>query len=107
MSGPEPVPVSGTFCGLFAASSRKVSVPRRLPKAVGENVTPTKHVALAATLAPQVLLAMAKSPVTVILVKVTAAFVEFWIATTFASPVPRTGTSPQVKLGGESVIGEV
>jgi hypothetical protein len=107
VSGPEPVPVKGTVCGLFGPSAAKVSAPKRLPRAVGENVTPTKHDALAATLAPQVLLAIAKSPVTVMLLNVTVALVGFWTVTTFASPAPWTGTNPQVKLGGESVIGVV
>jgi hypothetical protein len=60
VTGALPVPVRLTVCGLFTASSVNVSVPVAAAIAVGENVTPTTHVAPAAILAPQVLLATAK-----------------------------------------------
>jgi hypothetical protein len=55
-----PLPVRLTVCGLFTALSVNVRVPVAAPVAVGENVTPTVHVAPPAILAPQVLLATAK-----------------------------------------------
>lgn len=60
-----PVPVSPTDCGLPLALSVKVTAAVRVPLAVGENVMPTEHDALAARLpAPttQVSFEMAKSP---------------------------------------------
>ena len=42
-----------------------VSDPARSPVTVGVNVIPRAHLELAATLEPQVLLAIAKSPATV------------------------------------------
>ena len=59
-----PVPLRLTVCGLFPALSVKVSVPVAAPVAVGVNVTPTLQVAPAATLVPQVLLAIPKGPLT-------------------------------------------
>jgi hypothetical protein len=61
-----PVPVSATVRGLPEALKGMVSVPGRAPTTVGENVTPTPHVAPAARDAPHVLLAIAKSPATAI-----------------------------------------
>jgi len=52
----------------------KVSVPVIDPVVVGENVTPTVHLAPAATLAPHVLLATANGPLAVILEKFNATF---------------------------------
>ena len=57
-----PVPLSETTVGLPAALSLIVSVPVRVPMAVGANVTPMVHLSPAPTLEPQVLLATAKSP---------------------------------------------
>lgn len=60
-----PVPDNATVCGLVVALSVIVSVPVRVPAAVGVNVTLMVHVPpLAATgvLVLQVVLAMAKSP---------------------------------------------
>ncbi len=62
-----PVPLRLTVCGLFPALSVKVSVPVAAPVAVGVNVTPTLQVAPAATLVPQVLLAIPKGPLTTML----------------------------------------
>src|SRR5438874_11997464 len=48
-----PVPESDAVCGLLAAESVSVSVPVRVPAAVGVNVTFTVQLAPAAKLAPQ------------------------------------------------------
>jgi len=66
-----PVPLKLTTCGLFAALSWRVSVPLRVPVAVGLKVTLMPHVACAAKLVPQVLVS-AKSPATAIPAIVTA-----------------------------------
>ncbi len=58
----EPVPERATVCGLFPAPSVNVSVAVREPVAVGLNVILTVQLADPARLAPQVLLAIAKSP---------------------------------------------
>jgi hypothetical protein len=52
------VPVRVTVWGLFPALSLKVRVPVAAPVLVGEKVTPTVQLPPAATLAPQVLLAI-------------------------------------------------
>ena len=51
-----PVPESDTVCGLLASESVMVSVPLRVPVAVGVKVTFTVQLPPAATLAPQSLL---------------------------------------------------
>ena len=60
-----PVPLRLTVCGLLPALSVKASVPVAAPVAVGVNVTPTLQLAPAATLVPQVLVAIPKGPLTV------------------------------------------
>ena len=87
VTGQDPVPLRLTVCGLFAAASVNVSAPVRVPAAVGEKVTPILQLAPAATLPPQVLLAMAKSPVVAILVKVRAVFSLLVKVTDFAGLV--------------------
>jgi hypothetical protein len=73
-TGVVPVPVSVTVCGLPVALSVIVSVPVRVPPAVGVKVTLIVQLAPAATVDPQVLVS-AKSllfvPVIVILVMLT------------------------------------
>ena len=51
----EPVPVRFTVCGLFQALSLTVSVPLRVPEAVGVNVTLMVQLELAAKVAGQLL----------------------------------------------------
>ena len=51
----EPVPVRFTICGLPYASSLMVSVPLRVPEAVGVNVTLIAQPELGASVAGQVL----------------------------------------------------
>ena len=62
VTGEEPVPVRLTVCGLFVALSLNVSVPAREPVVTGINVMLIVHVAPAPILAPQVLVAIEKSP---------------------------------------------
>ena len=57
-----PVPVRLTVCGLLLAVSATFSVATRDAVAAGLNVIETVHVADAAKLLPQVLLAIVKSP---------------------------------------------
>ena len=59
VTGATPLPVRLTVCGLVCALSVKVSVPFTVPLAVGEKVTPTLQLAPAASVAPQVLVAIA------------------------------------------------
>jgi len=66
---PVAVPLRLTVWGLFAASSMNVRVPVAAPVVVGENVTPTVQLAPGATLVPQVLLAIAKPALVVMLEK--------------------------------------
>jgi hypothetical protein len=64
-----PVPLSETTC--VPMESVTVTVPLRIPAAVGVNVTPNVQFALAATVA-HVLLAIEKSPEAVTLLMVSA-----------------------------------
>src|SRR5258708_6615213 len=61
--GKTPDPDKATDCGLLLASSVKVIDPVRLPSAAGENTTVIVQLVLAATVLPQLLLAIVKSPV--------------------------------------------
>src|SRR5712692_6764301 len=62
-----PVPERATVCGLPGALSLNDNVPLRAPFLVGVNVTLTAQFAPAATVAPQVLLEIWKSPLAVML----------------------------------------
>ena len=66
--------------------SVSVTEPVRLPAAVGVNITLIVHVAPAARLEPQVFV-WAKSPVTAMLVKVSAAVLPFVSVTVCAAEV--------------------
>lgn len=69
------IPVNVTLCGLDGALSANCNVAVRIPVAVGVNVIPTVHVALAATVAPlQVFVAIAKSPAFVPLIVAVVTF---------------------------------
>jgi hypothetical protein len=103
----EPVPVRLTVWGLFAAPSVNVSAPESAPAAIGENVTPTIHVALAAMLVPQVLLAIEKSPLARMLEKLRLVFSWFVSVTDLAALVLPTATVPKPKLVGERVTGVI
>lgn len=85
-----PPPRSGTTCGLPAASSVMVSVPVRVPVAVGVKVTLISQLAPAATEAPQVLVS-AKSPLTATLLMVNGAlpvFVRVTVCGALVMPMP-------------------
>lgn len=76
--GAVAIPVSVTLCGLDGALSANCKVACRIPVAVGVNVMPTVHVALATTPAPlHVFAEIAKSPA---LVPVIVAVVMFKVA---------------------------
>jgi hypothetical protein len=107
VTGEEPVPVRVTTWGLFAALSLKVSEPLRAPVVVGENVTPTLHVALAATLVPQVLLEIAKSPLGAMLEKESATFSLLVSVIVLALLVLPTATVAKLIELTESVAGAV
>ena len=62
-----PVPVKATVCGLFGASSLKVNIPVRTPITVGVKVTLTVQLSPTASVVPQVLLLIAKSPLILML----------------------------------------
>ena len=62
-----PVPERATVCGLPGALSLNDNVPLRAPFFVGVKVTLTAQFAPAATVAPQVLFEIWKSPLAVIL----------------------------------------
>jgi hypothetical protein len=77
-----PVPVNATVCGLLVPVSEKLSVPVRVPAAIGLKTMVAVQLADAARLVPQVLLAMLKSaafvPEIVILLMVLAEVVPFF-----------------------------
>jgi hypothetical protein len=73
----------------------KVSVPVAAPLATGENETPTAHLAPAAMLVPQVLLATAKPVLVAMLEKVSDTFSWFVSATVLAGLVLPTFTMPK------------
>jgi len=82
-----PVPVKATVCGLFAASSLKVNVPLRTPITVGVKVTLTVQLLPGASVVPQVLLLIAKSPLIVMLLIFSVVVPVFVSLTTFAELV--------------------
>jgi hypothetical protein len=100
-------PESATVCGLPVPASTKFNVAVRVPDAVGLNTTDAVQLADAATLAPQVLVEMLKSPafvpVMVTLETVTAAEVPLVnVADCEALPVP-IAVEVNVKLEGLAV----
>ena len=98
------MPVSPTDCGLSGALSVKLNDPLTDPLAVGENVTPTVHVPPAATLVPQVLLAMWNPVLAAIPLNVTAALVRLVRVTDFGELVVPTVTVPKLNVLDEKVI---
>src|SRR5207237_7671843 len=94
-----PVPVSDTFCGLLEAESVSVSVPVRVPPAVGVKVTLTVQLAPAARLLPQLLLCE-KSPLVVMELNVTAPAVSLVAVTVLAALLVPTFCDANVRLVG-------
>jgi hypothetical protein len=78
-------------------------VPPREPVAVGENFTLIVHVAPAAILAPQVLVAIEKSPLVEMLENASAVFLRFVSVTDLAALTLPTATVPRLKVAAESV----
>ena len=86
-----PTPLRATVWVAGLASSVKVKLPVRVPMAVGVNVTLTVQLAPTATVLPQVLALMAKSPLMPILLMLSVAVPVFVSFTTFAGlVVPNT-----------------
>lgn len=105
VTGALPVPLTVTFCGLVRASSVKVSVPDTAPVAAGENVTPTAQEALAARLAPQVLLAIANPALVAMPEMLRATFSRLVTLTVLTVLVFPTTTVPKLRLLDENVTG--
>src|SRR5438552_7431833 len=100
-----PVPVNDTFCGLLEAESVRVSVPVRVPPAVGVNVTLTVQLAPAARLLPQLLLCE-KSPLAVMDLNVTAPAVSLVAVTVWAALLVPTFCEANVRrVGGTQAAG--
>src|SRR2546423_549832 len=94
-----PVPESDTVCGLLASESVSVSVPVRVPPAVGVKVTLTVQLAPAARLLPQLLLCE-KSPLVAMELNVTAPAVSLVAVTVLAALLVPTFCAANVKLVG-------
>src|SRR5437868_14330879 len=94
-----PVPVSDTFCGLLEAESVRVSVPVRVPPAVGVKVTLTVQLAPAARLLPQLLLCE-KSPLVVMELNVTAPAVSLVAVTVWGALRAPTFCEANVSMAG-------
>jgi hypothetical protein len=103
VTGEEPVPLRLTVCGVFEALSLNVSAPAREPMTVGENVTLIVHVAPATILAPQVLVAIEKSPPGEMLENASGVFLWFVSVTDLAVLTVPIATVPKFKLPVESV----
>jgi hypothetical protein len=103
-----PVPLRVTPCGLFTASSLKVSEPANGPNPEGTNATPTVQVVPALMLAPHVLLTRLKFGPAAMLVKLSAELFRFVSVTAWLVLVlPPTTPFPKLKLLVESVTGAV
>jgi hypothetical protein len=105
-AGGVPVPLKATVCGESPALSVIVSVPVRLPAAVGVKVTEMVHVAPVATLLSHVC-GSAKSPDALIDVIASAAVPEFVSVMVCATLVEPVVCAAKVRLVGESVTAGV
>ena len=105
VTGAVPVPARLTVCGLFAALSVIVKVPAAAPRTVGEKVTPMAHVAPAAILAPQLLVARAKGPPAATLTKFSGIFSRLVNVTVVTALVLPTAVLGRLKEPGETVTG--
>ncbi len=97
------MPDRGTVCGLLAALSVKASAPVSGPNTVGLKVTFTVHLALTATVAPQVLEKMAKLPLVEMLLMVSGAVPVLVNVTVFVTLVVLMTTLPKPSETGERV----
>jgi hypothetical protein len=102
-----PVPVKATVCGVVSASSLKVNVPLRIPIAVGLKVTLTVQFAPAATVVPQVLALMAKSPLIVILLIFSVLVPVFVSLIAFAVLVVASTLFPKARFVADSATAGV
>jgi hypothetical protein len=102
METPSPPPLKATVCGEPLALSVIVTMPVRVPAAVGVKVTEIVQLPPAATLDPQ-LLVSAKSPDAVIEVTDRAAVPELVSVTVWAALVMPSACGANVRLVGESV----
>jgi hypothetical protein len=98
-----PVPVRLIFCGFPLALSVNVSIPLRVPIAVGWNATLTVQLDPEARRAPQVFAVIAKSPLPTTLVKVTATAPVFLSVTVILALVMPTSSLGNVRLAGANV----
>src|SRR5262249_56729449 len=98
-----PVPAKATVCGLVGALSLNVNVPLRTPIRVGVKVTLTVQLAPGATVVPQVLLPMAKSPLMLILLTLSVPAPVFVSVTTFPGLVVPSTLLPKARLVADSV----
>ena len=105
VTGALPFHERATVCGLFGASSVKVSVPVIEPVDAGENVTPAVQLAPAAILAPHVFVATANPALAAMLVKFSGVFSRFVKVTVLAELVSPTASVPKFKLVGERLTG--
>ena len=101
---PVPNPVSATTCGLLLAPSAYITFALREPDAVGLNAIVALQLALAANVAPQVLLVMRKSaafePPTAMLLIAIEEVPLFVRVIGFGPPVCPTATLTQFRLVG-------
>lgn len=102
-----PRPERATVCGLLPSESVKFKVAVRVPVAVGPKRMFAVQLAPAASVVPQVLLKMVKSPgfapVKVMLLILMMAVPGFVSVTTFCPPLDPIATAAQVSLAGETV----
>ena len=101
-AGARPVPVRVTLWGLPEASSVTLTVPERVPPAVGVKVMLMLQFAAAARLAPQVLV-WAKSPLAAMLEILSVTFPEFVSFTDCAALVVPGARLANVRLVGARV----
>src|SRR5580704_7684504 len=103
-----PVPLNVAACGLPGASSVTSSEAESGPAAVGVNVTSTVHAALAAKVAPQVVLVLSKSvlePASVIAIPeiFTVTAVEFVTVTVISDDVDPTASELKFTTAGDTM----
>ena len=94
-----PVPLNATVCGESVALSVTLTVPARVPAAVGVKVMEIVQLAAAVRLAPQVFVS-AKSPEAAIDVTLIAALPVFVSVIVWAELVEPTACAVKVRLAG-------
>src|SRR5688572_16699154 len=94
-----PVPLSAEPCGLPAALDATLTAPLRTPSAVGVNVTLMMHVAVGASVAPQVFVC-AKSPDAAMLAMLSVVPPMFCSVSACAAVVAPMSWLPNASAGG-------